>query len=183
MTRQLIATVFLLLSLATTGGLTGCAAPATTSSMVMESVAVMQKHPFTVSVRTQGGYETGAMDVSSISNEDFAKAIEASILSSGLFTQIVPLNASDYTLNVAIVYLSKPLFGTDFTVDMEAAWSLVDTTKKTVVMRESIKSSYTATMGDAFVGATRFRLAVEGAARENICAGLLAIGKLKLPAP
>jgi len=65
----------------------------------------------------------------------------------------------------------------DFTVKMEAAWSL----KKadgTVVMQESIKSEGTATMGDAFVGAERLRLANEAAARANIAAALDKIGKL-----
>ena len=47
-------------------------------------------------------------------------------------------------------------------------------------MRESIKSSHTATMGDAFIGVTRLRLAVEGAVRENIRQGILEISKLNI---
>jgi len=151
--------------------------------MVVEGIAVTQKHPGKIGIKTQGGNETGALDVSSIANEDFARAIEESIINSGLFQKVVLINESDYTLNVTIVYMSKPLFGTDFTIDMEAAWSLVDTKRKTVLMRESIKSAHTAAMGDAFVGATRFQLAVEGAARGNIWAGLAAIAKLQLPDP
>jgi hypothetical protein len=45
---------------------------------------------------------------------------------------------------------------------------------------QSIKSSHTATMGQAFAGVTRLRLAVEGAARENIQLGLMAISRLQL---
>ena len=63
---------------------------------------------------------------------------------------------------------------------MEAAWSLINNANKDVVMRESIKSSHTATMGDTLLGAKRFRLAMEGAVRENINLGLTAISRLQL---
>ena len=162
------------------GGLSGCASPASTKAMVTDNIPVLQRHPYTVSIRTQGGSETGAMDIANISNDDFAKAIEESIIKSGLFTKVIQTQDSNYSLNVTIINTSKPMFGTRFTIDMEAAWSLVNTVNKDIVMRESIKSSYTATMGDAFAGATRFRLALEGSARENIRLGLIAISKLQL---
>lgn len=47
-------------------------------------------------------------------------------------------------------------------------------------MRKSITSSYTASMGDSLVGVTRLRLAVEGAARNNIKQGLEAIAAMNL---
>ncbi len=50
----------------------------------------------------------------------------------------------------------------------------------TVTMRESIKSSYAATTGDAFAAVTRIRLAVEGAAKNNIRDGLQKIAELPL---
>jgi len=63
---------------------------------------------------------------------------------------------------------------------METAWSLQRTSDRSIVMRKAIQSSGTATMGDAFVGVTRLRLAVENAARENIKQGLKEIAELKL---
>ena len=45
-------------------------------------------------------------------------------------------------------------------------------------MRKAILSSYTANMSDSFAGVTRLRLAVEGAARENIASGLKEISNL-----
>lgn len=171
----------LLVALASiTGGLAGCASPASTDAMAARGVQNIQRFQKTVAVSTQGGRETGAMDSSNISDSDFAKAIETSIINNGVFTRIVPSNDSDYILNVSIVNMSKPLFGASFTVDMEAAWSLTNAVSKKAVMRESIKSSATATMGQALVGVTRLQLAVEGAARENIRQGLLAISKLQL---
>jgi hypothetical protein len=131
-------------------------------------------------VRTQERSETGAMDSFNIGNRDSSKAIEESIIKDGLFKQVIHDNGSDYVLNVTIVNFSKPAFGASFTVSMDAAWSLSDPITKKVVMRESIKSQHTATMGESFVGATRLRLAVEGAAYENTRQGLMAISKLQL---
>ncbi len=162
-------------------GLSGCSTPtATREGMILDPVPVLQKHPYSVALRTQGGIETGTTDFPGIPNEDFSKAIEESIIKTGLFTKVIQINGADYSLDVSIISMSKPLIGTSFTVNLETGWSLVKTANKEVVMRESIKSSNTATMGDAFVGVTRFRLAVEGAARENIRLGLLAISKLQL---
>jgi len=163
-----------------TSGLSGCASPATKDAMILHSIPDLPRHQKTVAIRTQGGSETGAIDSSNISNSDFAKAIEESIIENNLFTEVIHGSGFDYVLNVTIINVSKPLFGTSFTVDMETAWSLANPTTRNVVMRESIRSSYTATMGDAFVAVTRLRLALEGAARENIHRGLIAISKLQL---
>lgn len=157
--------------------LTGCA-PASPDAMAIKGVPNLQHFQKTVSVQTQGGGE--ADDPVNIPNADFARAIQTSIIDNGVFTKVLPVGSSDYLLSVSIVNMSKPLFGASFTIDLEAAWSLTNASTKTVVMRESIKSTYTATMSQAFVGATRYRLAVEGAAQENIRLGLIAISKLKL---
>lgn len=162
-------------------GLTGCATPATKEAMTARGIPGVQQHRKSVAVSTQGGNETGAMESSNISNGEFAKAIEESITQNKLFTQVIQgQGGADYLLNVAIVNMSKPSFGASFTVSMEGAWTLTQVSTKKVVMRESIRSSATATIGQAFVGAERLRLAVEGAARENIRLGLTAISKLHL---
>jgi hypothetical protein len=48
------------------------------------------------------------------------------------------------------------------------------------VMKESIKSSHTASAGEAFAAVTRIRMAVEGAAEDNIRQGLQKIANLPL---
>jgi hypothetical protein len=161
-------------------GLSGCATPASKDAIIVHSVPGIQHHQKTVAIRTQGGSETSPMDLPSISNSDFAKAIEESIIANGLFTKVIHDNVSDYLLNVNIINMSKPIFGASFTVSMEAAWSLSDPITKKAIMRKSIKSSHTATMGQAFAAVERFRLAVEGAARENIRLGLIEISRLQL---
>lgn len=160
--------------------LAGCATPATKQALVVDDTSFRAKNPYSVSVSASGGGETGAMGYTNISNEDLVGAIEESILKSGLFFSVVKSSGADYKLSVSLISMSKPIFGLDFKIDMEMAWSLVNTRTGEAVMRESIKSSHTATPGDAFVAATRIRLAVEGAAKNNIRQGLQKIAELSL---
>lgn len=160
--------------------LSGCASPASKEAVVAHGISIDKRYQETVSIVTNGGNETGALDTPNISNEDLAAAIEESIAENKLFTQVIHGGESDYLLSVTIVNMSKPMFGASFTVRMEAAWSLAEQKTKKVVMRESISSSYTATMGQALVAVTRLRLAVEGAVRENIKTGLVKISQLQL---
>jgi hypothetical protein len=161
-------------------GLLGCASPAAQKAMVVENVSAAKKHPFSVSVAAQGGSETGPFDVPGISNENFAKAIEESIIKTGTFNNIVNTQGADYELGVVIVEIGKPMMGFDMTVDMEASWSLVRAQSRDIVLRKSIKSSNTATVREELGGASRLRLALERAARENIRIGLIEIGRLDL---
>ncbi len=160
--------------------LAGCAAPASRESMSAPKLNLSKKYPYSVAVETKGGNETGAMDSSGISNADFKAAIESSIVQSGLFKNIVQGKNGDYELTVSVIQLSKPMFGLDMKVDLETTWSLIKTSDKSVAMQKVIKTAYTATPSDAFVGMTRLRLAVEGAARENIAQGLKAISEAGL---
>lgn len=160
--------------------LAGCASPASHEGMTPQNLTVSKKNPYSISVETKGGSETGAMDSSNISNADLKAAIESSIVKSSLFKNIVQGKSGDYELTVSVTEISKPLFGLSFKVDLETAWSLVKKSDNTIAMRKVIKSTHTATMSDAVVGMTRLRLAVEGAAQENITQGLKAISELGL---
>jgi len=160
----LVTTAFVLI-------LTGCASPAKREAMTPQGVASSKNYPYSLSVQTSGGSETGAMGSSNISD---------AVVQSKLFTSIIQGAGGDYQLSVRVINLSKPVFGATFTVEMETAWSLIKTADNSVVMRKSVKASGKATMGDAFVAVTRIRLAVENAARENISQGLKAIAELSL---
>ena len=160
--------------------LASCATPASREGTAITERAPGKPIAGTVSVETRGGAETDGLASANIADADFKAAIESSIVKSSLFKSVVPGKGGDYELSVVVSQLSKPLFGANFKVDMETGWSLVKAADKSVVMRKVIKSSHTATMGDAFAGVTRLRLAVEGAARNNISLGLQAIAELGL---
>jgi hypothetical protein len=161
--------------------LAGCATPADKQAMTVQKTAVAGKQqPYSVSVATSGGTETGTLDSSNIGNADLKAAIEASIRETKTFREVVQGKAGQYELSVNVISLSKPSIGLSFTVDLEAGWTLTRASDRQVVLRKAIKSSHTASMSDAFAGVVRLRLAVEGAARSNIAQGLAAIGQLDL---
>jgi hypothetical protein len=160
--------------------LSGCAAPASKESMAVPAAAVSTRFPYSVSVVTRGGADTGAMDSSNIADADLKVAIESSITQTRLFKAVVQGKSGDYDLAVTVFRLTKPSFGASFTVDLEVGWVLTKTSDKSILLRKSIRSAHTASMGDSLVGVTRLRLAVEGAARANITQGLQAIAELNL---
>lgn len=158
----------------------GCASSANREAMTAQSLQLNKHHDRSVSVKTAGGSDTGAMDSSNIADEDFRAAIEESIKQSKVFKSLIQGKDSDYELAVSIVQLDKPVFGLTFTVNLEAAWVLMKQSDRSVVMKKTIKSSHSATFSDAAVAVTRLRLAVEGAAKKNIEQGLQEIGGLTL---
>ena len=161
-------------------GLTGCATAAHPENMASAPLQTTKKLPYTVSVDTRGGSETGAMDSSNIGNADLKAAIEKSIAQSSLFKSVVQGRNGDYELTVTVNQLQKPLFGGSFTVMLETGWSLVRASDKQIVLRKAVRSEHTATMSDSLVGATRLRLAVEGAVRKNISEGMQSIADLPI---
>ena len=158
----------------------GCATPANYEGMVPPVIETEKKHPQTVSAMVTGGKETDTIGKSQISDTAFAQALTEAITQSKTFSRVVQGKGADYLLTVIIFSMDQPNFGLSFTVKMEAGWMLKRVENGQTVWRESIKSEHTATIGDAFVGATRLRLATEGAAKNNIAQGLAEISKLNL---
>jgi hypothetical protein len=156
----------------------GCAARP--ERMQAGSFAVQNKQPFSISVQTEGGHQTNPLGSSDISNEAFAQAIQESISKSGVFRSVVASSNGDYLLEVGIIDVDKPAAGFDMTVTMTVNWKLTHVATKKIVFQNVTHKSHTATVGDAFAGTARLRLAEEGAARENIEEGLHRISLLEL---
>jgi hypothetical protein len=167
-------------TLAAVAGLAGCATGANRENMASTPLHSTKKLPYSVAVETRGGSDTGAMDSTNVANADLKAAIEDSIAKSSLFKSVVQGRDGDYDLAVTVTQLQKPLFGASFTVTLETGWSLTRTSDKQVVMRKAVRTEYTASMSDSLVGATRLRLAVEGAVRKNIAEGLESIAGLPI---
>ena len=160
--------------------LTGCASPATVNGMRPQSLAPQNKQPYSVSVQATGGEKTNPLWTSEISSESFAQAVREGIVESGLFRSVVTNGNGDYLLEVSLIKVNKPLAGFDMTVNLTANWKLTHIATRKIVYQDDISKSYTATVGDAFAGIKRLRLAEEGAARENITEGLNRISRLNL---
>ena len=110
-----------------------------------------------------GGEETNPAWTSEISNEDFKQALKASLKSQGLFS-----DNGKYLLSAHLVKVDQPMFGLDFTVTTHIEYQLTNKETNEVVFKELVVTPYTATMGDAFMGIERLRLANEGSGKKNI---------------
>jgi hypothetical protein len=148
--------------------------------MIPQDAAASKQHPHSVIVQTSGGSETRSMDNTNISDADLKTAIQDAITQKKVFAKIEQDSGADYELSVRIIYLSRPVYGLTFTVDMETIWTLTKISDSSIVMQKAIKSAGTATVGDTLLGVVRIRVAVEKAARDNIDQGLKSITELEI---
>jgi hypothetical protein len=168
----------LLLSVLTVGG---CATGAKPEAMLARINIPVHQSQSDVNITVIGGKETSKMWVSQVSDQDFAQALQNSIMQSGLFRKAVTSSSAAYSLEAFIVQMNQPMFGASMTVSMEVNYSLARTNPKEMVWQKAVTSTYTAPFGEALVGATRLRKANEGAARKNIEQAIDEISKLQLP--
>jgi hypothetical protein len=179
-TSQIISTLCLSTLICASLFSVGCASASKSSAMIPDSFTVHRAHQASVGLVVDGGQETNPMWTSQISNEAFRQALEASILSSGLFSAVLEVEDVDYLLQVELVDMEQPMMGFNMDVRLSADWRVVKADSKEVVFEQRVLGSHTATVGDAFAGVKRLRLANEGAARSNIQQGLERVSNLSL---
>jgi hypothetical protein len=146
-----------------------CVTPPTTGAM-QGSVpsATIPTAPGAVSVRVTGGQPTSELEGANLSDADLKAAAEATLTRARAFQRVGDDPNARYLLSATIARVTRPVFGTTFTVEVDVGWSLLDRTQGKVLLRKGITTSGTATMSDAVVGATRGRMALEAAARANL---------------
>jgi len=159
--------------------LAGCATPARMENMVARNVRSMRVHPKTLRVKSAGGRDTEWWGSSQVSDKAFLEALFRSLTTSHTFRAVVKTGKSDLVLDVFIQDVKQPILGFDMTVTVKSKWTIYDAATDEVIRRELITASHTATVGDAFVGITRLRLANEGAVRKNIEAGIKWLSSLE----
>lgn len=143
-------------------GLSSCASTSRPAEMTSTQASAARTGA-AVSVKTVGGSAQSNLGAAGVTNENFKQALEASLVQSGLFRGV---GTGGYSLEAFIIKLNQPAMGFNMTTDVEIDYVL--RRGGSTVWRESIKSTYTATVGEAFVGAERVRVSTEGAVRENI---------------
>jgi hypothetical protein len=167
--KQAVARITVAAGLLACAGLSGCATPADPSKMSVQQGTADTNFPpalhQAMCVRTvTGGEETNPMWMSKVSSQDFQTALAASMDSAGLSAGS---GTCKYPVDVNLLGLSQPSMGFDMTVTAHVNYKVYDTAGKPVLL-ETLNSGFTATVGDAFAGVTRLRLANEGAVRTSI---------------
>jgi len=86
-----------------------------------------------------------------------------------------------YRLKIRIIKVETPSFSARMTVSMNAIWELYSTTEDGPLLHEKIYSTYTGGVFEGGLhGANRVRVAMEGAARNNIDIGVEMLASLNL---
>jgi hypothetical protein len=150
-------------------GLGGCATAAKPEAMIVKTQSSDKAFPpsflHAMCVRNvTGGEKTNALWVSKVDNDGFRSALNSSLTAAGLNGTSDPC---PYPIDVNLLGLSQPSIGFDMTVTAHVNYKVYDS-KAQPVLLETIDSPFTATVGDAFIGAERLRLANEGAIRTSI---------------
>jgi len=112
----------------------------------------------------EGGRETNPLWTSQVASDDFAEALRQSFAAHAMLAT----ETGDYRLDATLVELNQPLAGFDMTVNSTVEYTLTNVDTGEVVYTSIVAEAYTASMGDAFVGAERLRLANEGSIKTNI---------------
>ncbi|MFN5047767.1 hypothetical protein [Roseateles sp.] len=162
-----------ILTLSLASLLVACAAPAridqmqVNSSLATRTAAKESSLRDSVSIRdVTGGKDTNPLWISSVSSNDFERALEVSLRDAGLWSP--NRQASKYLLVVHLEKLDQPFGGFDMTVTANVRYSLVERASNKAVFERSLSTPYTAKLSDAFLGVERMKLANEGAVRTNI---------------
>lgn len=118
---------------------------------------------------------------SGIDNSKTAEVIMPMIGAKGVFPGVANSTAAPYFLKIRVIEVDTPSFSTRMTVSMNAVWALYRTAEKTELLHENISSTYTGGVFEGGIhGANRVRVAMEGAARENIRIGIGMLASLDL---
>jgi len=158
----------------------GCATGARPEAMMASTSQSIHQSSSSVVVAVMGGKATSSIGASQIADEDFEQALRQSIEQSRLFAHALKDGTANYQLQAFITQINQPMFGASMTVSMEVGYTLARIEPKEVVWRKAVSSTYTAPFSSAFVGATRLRLANEGAAKKNIELAIHEISQLRL---
>jgi hypothetical protein len=149
----------------------GCASPAEVENMIVippeirDPIDLSLKNAVCVNQVT-GGEETNPLWTSEVDNPSFRSALTSSLMNHGLVA--TETSGCAYDLNANLLGLAQPGFGFDMEVTAHVNYEVLHHASDDPYFLESVSTAYTATVGDAFAGIKRLRLANEGAVKKNI---------------
>jgi hypothetical protein len=156
-----------------------CSSVPSARNMQVTDYLAPSTHEGSVGLQVDGGWELTGQ----ITNPEFAKAVESSLVASKVFTRLVQLQDAVYRLDVVVDDLRQPPGGFNMTTEMTVLWSLSRVDTQETVWQALVASRHTADVGEAFAGAVRLRKATEGAARDNIRQALELLANADLRPP
>ncbi len=181
---KILTTIRLTLMIAVLGVLSACATPARTGQMVPESALFSSygldsplRNAITIS-KVGGGEKTNPLVGSKVGDTELQEALRLSLKQYGLLgtTDV----AAPFRLEAFLIELKQPATGHTMIVTSAMRYKLTRSSDDQVVYDEIITASFQATMGDAFYGPHRLKLANEGSIRANIAVFLQQLHSLNI---
>jgi hypothetical protein len=152
----------------------GCASGARTDAMIVPAspgTVSGASSPLRGAVRVDvvtGGAETNPLWKPNVSTDNFRAALGESLTRNGMTSS----GQTRYLLNAELVSLDRPFAAFDTTVTAKVRYTVVTAGvaagSQAIRLDETIETPYTVKFSDAAYGPERFRLASEGAMRDNI---------------
>lgn len=157
----------------------GCGSLPKAVDMTPKKIEVTNRSSHPVSVEVVGEPKREGKKMM-ITNAELAKALRTAVEQSGMFESVNGSVAEGFHLQMTVVGYTPPRPGFNMSVTLSTRWKLTKLPEARVVFEDFLKTTHTSTVGDAFVGATRWRKAHEGAARDAIAEGLQRLSKAPL---
>lgn len=149
-------------------GLAACATPSNPAAMTLPATAGLTAsagdvgYKSVTTVNVSGGNETNPLWTAQVSNADFKTALENSLNAAGYMGS----EGRPLVVTASLVNLKQPMAGLDMSVTSEVRYSV--TRDGTVIFNDTVSATGVGTMGEAFVGTERLRIANEKSIQENI---------------
>ena len=149
-------------------GMAACASPSRPEAMTLYATPGLVAssgdlgYRSVTSVIVSGGSETNPLWTAQVSNEDLRTALEGSLAAAGYMGS----DGRPMVVTANMIALNQPMAGFDMSVTSRIQYSV--TSDGRVVFNDTVAATGTASMGEAFAGVERLRLANEKSIRENI---------------
>lgn len=157
--------------------ITGCGS--SVKRMSSSSLALENKHPYSVKVEVTGWEKIDKLQTSGLTNERFAQTVAGSIKNTGLFNEVIETGNANYKLKITVLEHVLPAHIGDFDLPLKTQWQLIDSADK-VVWTDTVASVYTSKLADELTTFDRLQKANENVVKINIEEGIKRISQLKL---
>ena len=174
-----------LMGLAVVAALTGCGPRnyAVRSEQISpEHFEIAHRHPGTVAVTVDGGWDTPFLGLQLMPNEAVMGGLENALRTSGLFDGIAADGQGDYQLSVFVFDIDQPVIGAgDVTVNVEMTYTLLRPGTGRPIWRESVETTHMTKADAAYSLMERVHIASEAATKDNIRTAIERMSRLELP--
>lgn len=160
----------------------GCQSKLTHQELIPPGLKAARSHSGAAEVRVTGkvGISGNLSSAEILSEAEWHRAIREALVQSGVFAGGVVDRAGDYELEVDLINADTPGAGLNMTAAYNTRWKLIRKSTGQTLFEDFIRGSYTATVGEKFVGASRYMLANRKAAQSVIEQGIRRLERLKL---